>query len=98
METLSAKRVYKMSKPEPIVQPSQASFGELGVFVIGAGGIVNTAHLPAYQMAGFQVQGIYDLDFNKAKDTAGKFGIPYAFKSIGEMLDHVPPNAVFDVA
>jgi predicted dehydrogenase len=98
METISAKREHKMSKPDPIEQPSLPSFGDLRVFVIGAGGIVNTAHLPAYQMAGFQVQGIYDLDFNKAADTAEKFGIPYAFKTIEEMLDHVPSNAVFDVA
>src|SRR5947209_10930845 len=31
------------------------------IAIVGAGGIVNDAHLPAYRKAGFQVVGIYDL-------------------------------------
>ena len=36
------------------------------VYVIGAGGIVNDGHLPAYKIAGFDVTGIFDLDREKA--------------------------------
>ncbi len=68
------------------------------VYIIGAGGIVNTAHLPAYAIAGYNVQGIYDIDANKAKATASKFSLPHVFGSIAEMLAHAPANAVFDVA
>ncbi len=32
------------------------------IFIIGAGGIVNDAHLPAYRIAGFEVAGIYDIN------------------------------------
>ncbi|MFI5132260.1 MAG: Gfo/Idh/MocA family protein [Chitinophagales bacterium] len=71
---------------------------QLPVFIIGAGGIVNVAHLPAYQEAGFNVQGIFDIDRNKARTTAGKFNIPHVFETIDEMLSHSPANAVFDVA
>ncbi|HKO81361.1 MAG TPA: Gfo/Idh/MocA family oxidoreductase, partial [Chitinophagaceae bacterium] len=71
---------------------------QLPVFIIGAGGIVNTAHLPAYKIAGFNVQGIVDIDNNKAKTTADKFNIPYVFSNIEEMLSRTPPDAVFDVA
>lgn len=77
---------------------SLLSAAKLPIFIIGAGGIVNTAHLPAYQIAGFTVQGLFDIDCAKAKTTAGKFNIPYVFKTMEEMLSHVPANAVFDVA
>ena len=30
------------------------------IYMIGAGGIVHDAHLPAYALAGFSVAGIYD--------------------------------------
>lgn len=68
------------------------------VFMIGAGGIVNTAHLPAYKLAGFDIHGIYDIDYSKAVATAKQFNIPGIFRSIEEMLDTIPGNAVFDVA
>jgi len=41
------------------------------IIVIGAGGIVKDAHLPAYRKAGFQVQGIYDQNSAKADALAG---------------------------
>lgn len=68
------------------------------VYMIGAGGIVNDAHLPAYQIAGYKVEGIVDLDYNKAAETAKKFGIPKVFHSLDEMLQHLPEKFVFDVA
>lgn len=68
------------------------------IYIIGAGGIVNAAHLPAYAIAGFNVQGIYDIDTAKAKTTAGKFSLPHVFGSIQEMQGHAPANAVYDVA
>ena len=68
------------------------------VYMIGAGGIVNTAHLPAYSIAGFNVQGIFDVVYEKAKATAIAFNIPNVFKSLEEMLTHAGKDAVFDVA
>jgi predicted dehydrogenase len=70
----------------------------LPVYIIGAGGIVNAAHLPAYKMAGYNVQGIFDMYAAKAKATAGNFNIPHVFKNIEELLTHAPTNAIFDVA
>lgn len=70
----------------------------LPIFIIGAGGIVNTAHLPAYKIAGFNVQGMFDIDNSKAKTTADKFNIPHVFSSMEEMLSHAGANAIFDVA
>src|SRR6185503_21097267 len=68
------------------------------VYIIGAGGIVNDAHLPAYKIAGFNVQGIFDIASNRAKATAEKFSIPRVFGTLNEMITHSPSNAVFDVA
>ena len=71
---------------------------QLPVYIIGAGGIINTAHLPAYRLAGFNVQGICDLDTEKAKSTADRFSIPQVFDSAADMLHQLPKNAVVDIA
>jgi len=68
------------------------------VYIIGAGGIVNTAHLPAYQIAGFHVVGIFDIANDKSKATAKRFSIPHVFATLNDMVAHSPKNAVFDVA
>ena len=81
-----------------MINTSQIPTEKLPIFIIGAGGIVNTAHLPAYKIAGFNVQGIVDIVPEKAKATAEKFGIPHVFSSLEEMIAAVPANAVFDVA
>jgi len=70
----------------------------LPIYMIGAGGIVNTAHLPAYKIAGFTVRGIYDIDTTKAIETAQRFNIPNVFSSLAEMLNHAKGKVVFDVA
>lgn len=77
---------------------TKAAMDKRPVFIIGAGGIVNTAHLPAYKLAGFNVQGIYDIDNNKAIATAKQFNVPLIFKSLDEMLSKAPANAIFDIA
>lgn len=69
------------------------------VFIIGAGGIVNDAHLPAYKKAGFVVEGICDSDREKAETTAARFGIPEVYGSVGEMVAATEGRmVVFDVA
>ena len=68
------------------------------IFCIGAGGIVNTAHLPAYRLAGYTVGGIYDLDQEKAAATAQAFSISAVFGSLKDMLSMAGENAVFDLA
>lgn len=70
----------------------------LPIYVVGAGGIVNHAHVPAYNIAGFTVAGIYDIDAEKAAATARKFNIPAVFDSLHEMLGAAPSEVVFDLA
>ncbi|WP_207492327.1 Gfo/Idh/MocA family protein [Aridibaculum aurantiacum] len=68
------------------------------IYIIGAGGIVNEAHLPAYKLAGFTVAGIYDINVEKAKATADKHGISKVFSSLQEMIAHASSDTVYDVA
>ena len=66
------------------------------IVIIGAGGIVNDAHLPAYQKAGFKVKGIYDIDNKKAKDLAEKFTINKVFDTFEEAIED--NECIFDLA
>lgn len=68
------------------------------IVVIGAGGIVKDAHLPAYRLAGFDVAGIYDINVMKAKDLAESFAIPQVYHDELQMLANAPSDAVFDLA
>ncbi len=68
------------------------------IVVIGAGGIVRAAHLPAYEKAGFPVIGLMDQDGNKASALATERRIPRSFSSVGEAVDFAPRDAIFDVA
>lgn len=71
------------SRPRPIV-------------VIGAGGVVNDAHLPAYRAAGLPVRGIFDVQQERCRQTAARFDIPHVYGSLSEAAAET--NVVFDVA
>lgn len=67
------------------------------IVVIGAGGIVGDAHLPAYQKAGFEVFGITNRTREKAEALAAQFGIPNVFDTVADAVAAAPPNAVYDL-
>ena len=54
------------------------------IVVIGAGGIVRDAHLPAYAKAGLTVCGVTDLDAARSRSLAQDFGIPTVFDSVAD--------------
>ncbi len=68
------------------------------IVMIGAGGIVRDAHLPAYRKAGFEIASVFDKDLSRAKATAETFGIPCTPRSIDEAVSKATPEAVFDIA
>lgn len=70
----------------------------LPIILIGAGGIANDAHLPAYKLAGFWVAGIYDINRERALEMAAKFDIPLVYYSMEDVLARSPRSAVFDIA
>jgi predicted dehydrogenase len=68
------------------------------ILVIGAGGIVRDAHLPAYRKAGFPVVGLYDLDIARSRSLASPFDISTVFATLEEAIQAAPGNTIFDVA
>jgi predicted dehydrogenase len=71
------------SRPRPIV-------------IIGAGGIVRTAHLPVYRRLHFPVAGVYDINADASRETARRFDVPKVFSSLTEAT--AAPDAIFDLA
>jgi predicted dehydrogenase len=68
------------------------------IIIIGAGGIVRAAHLPAYAKAGFPVAALMDVAPGKAEELARSAGVPKSFTTVSAAAGAAPPNAVFDVA
>ena len=68
-----------------------------GIAIVGAGGIVNYAHLPAYKRAGFKVIGITDKNADAAKKTAEEHGIPNVYPAV-EALLRDPQVEIVDIA
>ena len=64
--------------------------------LIGAGGIVRDAHLPAYAKANFPVAGIFDINAAAAEARAKEFNLPRVFRSMAEAVSGV--NVIFDLA
>lgn len=76
----------------------------LPIVIFGAGSIVRDAHLPAYQQAGYAVQGIYDPDLEKARALADEHGfvaydtLESAANQQGVLFDlATPPDAHLEI-
>lgn len=70
------------------------------IVIIGAGGIIKDAHLPAYTMAGFKVLGIYNKTKSKAVALKNEFDIvENVYDSLEELItEGAKHNAIFDLA
>lgn len=87
----------------PELSPSPAYFSYLPkeprpILLIGAGGIVRDAHLPAYKKAGFPVWGIVNRTESRARELAEQFGIQHVYQSLQQAVSEAPINTVFDLA
>jgi predicted dehydrogenase len=58
----------------------------LPVAVVGAGAIVDFAHLPAYRAAGLEITGVYDINSERAHEVAARHGLPRVYSSLEELL------------
>src|SRR5271169_821427 len=68
------------------------------IILVGAGGIVHDAHLPAYRKAGFPVAALVDANLEKATGLAEEFSVPLATTSLAKAISKSPQDSVFDVA
>lgn len=55
------------------------------IAIVGAGEIVDLAHLPAYRAHGLDVVGITDLDLARAEDVATRHNLARVYRSVEEM-------------
>lgn len=67
------------------------------IAVIGAGEIVDLAHLPAYAAHGLKVVGIFDLNKQRAREVAERHRIPKVYESVEEIARD-KDVAVVDIA
>ena len=68
------------------------------IVIIGAGGIVRDAHLPAYAKAGLQVLAVTDLDATRSAALARDFAIPQVFASVADAARSLGTSIIYDVA
>ena len=66
------------------------------IVIVGAGGIVRTAHLPVYRRLGYPIAGIYDVSRDAAAATAAAFDVETVFSSLDDAC--AVHGAVFDLA
>jgi predicted dehydrogenase len=85
LQAVQAAQPPRPNTPRPIV-------------IIGAGGIVRAAHLPAYKKAGFPVIAIADPVPGKAAELAAETSVPHAFESIQQAVQFAPADGIFDIA
>jgi predicted dehydrogenase len=67
-------------------KPKMPTRLDRGIGIVGAGGIVNYGHLPAYKKAGFRVVGVVDKDRDRAERTAQQHAIPHVYGTLDELL------------
>lgn len=70
----------------------------ISICIIGAGGIINDAHLPAYEIAGYKVAGIFDINQEKAKVLAEKFNIQKVYANLDEAIASSNELTIYDIA
>lgn len=68
------------------------------IFSIGAGGIVENAHYPAYKMMGWEVAGVFDTRQDTAQRVAAAFGYGPAVVSLDELIRLSEVGGIFDLA
>jgi predicted dehydrogenase len=81
-----------------ILQDWPAPSAPLPIVIIGAGGIVRDAHLPAYRKAGLAVAAVTDVDAGRATALAADWGIPTVHPSVAAAAAAHGTGVVYDVA
>lgn len=60
---------------------------DYGIGIVGAGLIVNAAHIPAYRKAGLQVKAVADINANALEQTAQRYGITDVYTDYRRLLE-----------
>ncbi|MBO6900475.1 MAG: Gfo/Idh/MocA family oxidoreductase [Rhizobiaceae bacterium] len=68
------------------------------VVIIGAGGIVRDAHMPAYAKAGIAVKGVTDVDTGRAAALAADHGLESVYPTLKAAVAENGTDCVYDLA
>jgi predicted dehydrogenase len=68
------------------------------IVLIGAGGIVRDAHLPAYKKANLPVKGVFDLDQDRARSLQKDWELPNLYDSLDNLVASEGTDVVYDIA
>jgi predicted dehydrogenase len=68
------------------------------IVIIGTGGIVKDAHLPAYRKAGYPVWGLVNRTVSRAQALADEYGIENVFGTVSQAVAAAPADAIYDIA
>lgn len=68
------------------------------ITIVGAGGIVRDAHLPAYNQAGLKVCAVTDLDAGRRSALAADHDIGKVYGSVADAVAALGTTCVYDVA
>ena len=71
---------------EDFAQDWPAPSNPLPIVLIGAGGIVRDAHLPAYAKAGLKVAAVAEIDADRRSALARDFAIPRTHATVAEAV------------
>jgi predicted dehydrogenase len=86
-----------LTAPELSYRPELPPRTDYGIAIVGCGGIVNYAHLPAYRTHGLRVLGCYDRNPEAARATAQAHAIAHVYESLEALLED-PQVAIVDIA
>jgi predicted dehydrogenase len=68
------------------------------IVIVGAGGIVRDAHMPAYAKAGLTVTGVTDVDAARAQALAADYVLPNLYPDLAAAVADQDTGAVYDIA
>ena len=68
------------------------------IVIVGAGGIMRDAHMPAYKQAGLSCSGVTDVDQQRARALADDYGLPNVYASVAQAANANGTSVVYDVA
>jgi len=66
------------------------------IVIVGAGGIVRSAHLPTYRAMGLPIAGLYDVRADAARATADAFAVDTVFSSLAAATARA--DTIYDLA
>jgi predicted dehydrogenase len=78
-----------ISRFEPIAEACRIEVPDAHrrpIAIVGAGAIVDVAHLPAYRAAGLEVVGLYDHHHGRAAEVAERHGVARVYQTLEEVL------------